>query len=165
MTKIFVSYALQDREFVQELGAALSQQQWDVCIDWQDNSPHLDWQTLKANIETADKVVFVISSDAIASQTCCHTIAHAVHAHRPLISIVVRKDFDPDRLYPTLRAHQWLLVQDQTGVQGVARSLVQMVEADLHPMIASDQSEVEGQTISESEVDYSPIDRHQKIVP
>jgi WD40 repeat protein len=132
MTDVFISYSRKDKPFVQALYAALSQQDREVWIDWQDIPLTADWwQEIEAGIEAAETFVFVISPDSIASPICCKEIAHAVHHHKRLVPVVWRDDFDIERVYPTLRKHNWLFFRSQDDFETGLRSLLKAIDTDL----------------------------------
>ncbi|MGV0027405.1 WD40 domain-containing protein [Phormidesmis priestleyi] len=132
MTDVFISYSRKDKPFVQALYAALSKQDRDVWIDWQDIPLTADWwQEIEAGIEAAETFVFVISPDSIASQICCKEIAHAVQHHKRLVPVVWRDDFEIERVYPTLRKHNWLFFRSQDDFETSLRSLLKAIDTDL----------------------------------
>ncbi|KAM3092148.1 eIF2A-related protein [Phormidesmis sp. 146-12] len=132
MADVFISYSRKDKPFVQALYTALSKQDREVWIDWQDIPLTADWwQAIEAGIEAAETFVFVISPDSIASQICCKEIAHAVRHHKRLVPVVWRDDFDIERVYPTLRKHNWLFLRSQDDFETGLRSLLKAIDTDL----------------------------------
>jgi WD40 repeat protein len=132
MADVFISYSRKDKSFVQALHTALGKQNREVWIDWQDIPLTADWwQEIEAGIEAAESFVFVISPDSIASKICCKEIAHAVHHHKRLVPVVWRDDFEVERVYPTLRKHNWLFFRSQDDFDTALRSLLQAIDTDL----------------------------------
>jgi hypothetical protein len=62
MADAFISYAREDKAFVQRLHQALVARGRDAWVDWKDIEFTADWwATIQAGIEEADAFVFVIS--------------------------------------------------------------------------------------------------------
>ena len=78
MTDVFISYSRKDKAFVQVLNQALTNSKYDAWVDWENIPLTADWwEEIKAGIEAADTVIFVISPASIASKVCGQEIDHA----------------------------------------------------------------------------------------
>src|SRR5215831_7950083 len=78
MAKVFISYSRKDIEFADRLDAALRGRGFEPLIDRTDIYAFQQWwDRIQALIGRADTVVFVISSDAVASEIALKEIAEA----------------------------------------------------------------------------------------
>src|ERR1700730_10403335 len=89
MSEIFVSYAREDKGFVQSLCSALKQRKRETWVDWEGILPTDKWhQEIFRAIEGADSVLFVISTHSVASKVCTEELAHGSHNNKRIIPII-----------------------------------------------------------------------------
>src|SRR5262245_50922716 len=94
---LFISYSRQDVEFVRPLVDALKRRTFDAYIDEQDILPGEPWkERLGGLIATADSLVFVISPDAIASETCSWELSEAQRLKKKIVPVVFKRVPDAD---------------------------------------------------------------------
>ncbi|MGD1857163.1 MAG: toll/interleukin-1 receptor domain-containing protein [Leptolyngbyaceae cyanobacterium] len=78
MTDVFISYSRKDKAFVQVLNQALTNSKYDAWVDWENIPLTADWwEEIKAGIEAADTVIFVIRPASNATKVCGLEIDHA----------------------------------------------------------------------------------------
>jgi tetratricopeptide (TPR) repeat protein len=89
--KVFVSYSRKDEDFAEQLVAALDACGFAPYLDKQDVAPGEPWeQRLRALIQQADTVIFVISPDSIGSQRCAWEVAETKRLSKRLLPVVWR---------------------------------------------------------------------------
>ncbi len=109
ISSVFISYSRRDISFVKTLHHALTQQNRDVWVDWEDIPIAADWrQEIKTGIEEADTFIAILSSSAVASKFCRQEVEYAIKHQKRLIPVVYQKDFPDDQVPPALRKHNWL---------------------------------------------------------
>jgi TIR domain/Eukaryotic translation initiation factor eIF2A len=132
MADVFISYSRKDKDFVKALHAALTQQNRETWVDWEDIPLTADWwQEIQSGIETADTFVFVVSPDSIASKVCRDEIDHAVECHKRLVPIVHREGFDTQQIHPALAKHNWLFFRAEDDFEQAFQSLLTAIDTDL----------------------------------
>jgi hypothetical protein len=90
VSDVFISYSRKDKDFVLRLHEALSRQNREAWVDWDDIRPAEEFmQAIYGAIEAADTFLFVLTSDSVASVNCGREIAHAV-AHNKHLSRSLR---------------------------------------------------------------------------
>lgn len=83
---VFVSYAREDRAFVERFRQALVDRGRTIWVDLEDILPTEDWwKKIRRGIESADHFVFVLSPSSASSEVCRRELAHAVENHKRLI--------------------------------------------------------------------------------
>ncbi|NJN59155.1 MAG: CHASE2 domain-containing protein [Leptolyngbyaceae cyanobacterium SL_5_9] len=128
---VFISYSRKDKEFVQQLYAALKAHERDAWVDWQDILPSEKWwKAIEAGIEGAEAFVFVISPDSVESKVCADEIEHATKHNKRLVPIV-RRDTEPERVHSALSAHNWLFMRDSDDFEKAIARLIEAVDTDL----------------------------------
>ncbi|MBD1868472.1 CHASE2 domain-containing protein [Cyanobacteria bacterium FACHB-471] len=131
MTDVFISYSRRDKEFVQQLHAALLGHKRDTWVDWQDILPTEKWwRAIEAGIEGTEAFVFVISPDSATSKVCADEIEHAIKHNKRLIP-VVRRDTAPEQVHPALSAHNWLFMRESDDFDTAFVRLLQAIDTDL----------------------------------
>jgi WD40 repeat protein len=129
---VLISYSRKDTDFVKSLHAALTQQNQDTWVDWEDIPITADWwREIEAGIDASNAFVFVLSPDSIASKICYQEIEHAVKQNKRLIPIVRRENFDPDQVHPMIGRHNWLYFREQDDFDRAFGQLLQAITTDL----------------------------------
>jgi WD40 repeat protein len=127
---LFVSYSRADADAVRRLCEALVALQRDVWVDWRDIPPTAQWRDeIRAAIDAASAVVFVISPASVASAECRHELDHAVARGKRLVPVVLQKP-DMAEVPAKLAELNWifLLADDLDASVG---QLIQAVDTDL----------------------------------
>jgi WD40 repeat protein len=131
MTDIFISYSRKDKEFVRKLHEALSKQNRDTWVDWENIPLTADWwKEIEAGIEAANTFIFVISPDSIGSKVCTQEIEHALQCNKRLVPIV-RRDDDVKDVHPALAKHNWLFFRESDDFDSAFEFLIKALDTDL----------------------------------
>ncbi|MCB1510831.1 MAG: SUMF1/EgtB/PvdO family nonheme iron enzyme [Hyphomicrobiaceae bacterium] len=90
--KVFISYSRRDAEFAENLLDGLEAAGFDAYLDKHDIAAGEDWEARLGNlIESADTVVFVISSAAVASQQCAWEVEKARALNKRILPVVLER--------------------------------------------------------------------------
>ncbi len=91
MTPVFISYSRRDQPFVRQLAARLKAAGRESWVDWEGIPPSAKWMDeIRAAIDGASAMVFVISPDSLASAVCAQELEHALAVNKRLIPVVAR---------------------------------------------------------------------------
>ena len=132
MADIFISYSRKDKAFIQTLHQALTQNSYDVWVDWEDIPPSAPWWTeIEAGIEAAHTCIFVISPDSVDSEVCHREIDHAANCHKRLIPIVLRDGSQDQQIHPALAELNWLFFRQSDHFDQAFQTLVKTLNTDL----------------------------------
>jgi CHASE2 domain-containing sensor protein len=127
----FISYSRRDKQFVQNLHAALSRLNQKSWVDWQGILPTEKWwQAIEAGIESAHTFVFVISPSSIASAVCTQEIEYAIQNNKRLVPILYQ-EVDASLVHPAMSSHNWILMRDGDDFESAVRQLVNAIQTDL----------------------------------
>ncbi|MGF1458696.1 MAG: toll/interleukin-1 receptor domain-containing protein [Leptolyngbyaceae cyanobacterium] len=128
---VFISYSRRNKEFVQELYAALDATGREVWVDWENIPVAVDWwQEIQLGIELADTFVFVLSPDSVASKVCGQEIEEALRHNKRLVPLVCQ-DVQPDQVHPELARLNWIFLRTQDDFQQGFKSLLEALDQDL----------------------------------
>lgn len=111
MADVFISYSRRDSDFVRRLHAALSAQQRDVWVDWEDIPLTANWwREICAAIEAANTFIFIISPDSVTSEVCRNEVEHAVQNNKRFIPLLYRdiSGVDKSVIHRAIQAHNWI---------------------------------------------------------
>lgn len=123
MPDVFISYSRRDKAFAQQVVTALTDQHYDVWVDFEDIPFATDWwEEICAGIESADAVIFIISPDSLESDYCRLEVNHAVKNKKRLIPILYRQA-EPSTVPAHIAALHWI---EFTEVEQFDRSLAQL---------------------------------------
>ncbi|MEL6318865.1 MAG: toll/interleukin-1 receptor domain-containing protein, partial [Pseudomonadota bacterium] len=90
--RVFISYARKDLTVANELRDGLVAAGVDAYLDVFDIAPGEDWRgRLGELIGTAEKIVFLISPDSVASKTCDWEVNEAERQGKPILPVVIRE--------------------------------------------------------------------------
>jgi hypothetical protein len=102
VSRVFISYAREDREFVLRLSSALKQRGKETWVDEEGIESGDRWRlALEEAIDGADAVLFVLSRDWTASRPCGDELAYAAAANKRLVALVIA-DAPRDKVYEVL---------------------------------------------------------------
>jgi TIR domain len=126
----FISYAREDQDFVHKLHDTLLKRGRDAWVDWE-IFPSTEWmREVRAAIDAAPGVIFLISPDSIASSVCRQELDHALAQNKRLVPVVCRK-VDPDKVDESLRKLNWIFVLDLNELEQKVEQLIDVMDADL----------------------------------
>ena len=135
MPEVFVSYSRKDKDFVRRLHEALTAQNRDTWVDWEDIPPTADWwKEVCAGIEAANAFVFVISPDSVRSAICLNEIEHAVANNKRLVPILrreVTEESDRAAMHPAISSHNWLFFRETDDFDAAFQTLIVAMDTDL----------------------------------
>ncbi len=134
MSDVFISYAREDKSFVQQLDAALRGKGRQCWVDWEDIPLSADWlQEVKAGIESAETFIFIISPDSLRSGPCSQEVIHAVEHGKRIVPILRRspEDQDMQRMHPKLSAHNWVFFDKDEQFEKGFEDLNTALDTDL----------------------------------
>ncbi len=130
MTYAFISYSRKDKQFVQKLHEALSQEK-NIWVDWEDIPPTAEWrQEIGEGIEAAENVIFVISPDFVASSECDKELEHAIKNNKRLVPIVCR-EVEANSVRLELSKLNWIFFRETDDFDSSLQSLRKALETDL----------------------------------
>lgn len=131
MADVFISYSRHDSEFVRRLHKALQEKGRDVWVDIDDIPPSATWMNeIRAAIEHAGAVVFVISPQSVASKICADEMAHALARNKRVIPILLR-DVDPTLLPKAICDLNWILCRAPGDFDAAVPLLCSALDTDL----------------------------------
>ena len=131
MTDAFISYSRKDKQFVQKLHEALSQEKRDIWVDWEDIPPTAEWrQEIGAGIEAADNVIFVISPDFVASSECDKELEHAIKNNKRLVPIVWR-EVEANSVRLEVSKLNWIFFRESDDFESSLQLLREALDLDL----------------------------------
>ena len=108
MTDVFISYAREDRVFVQRLHDALASAGRDSWVDWEGIPASAKWMAeVRAAIDEADCFCFVVSPDSVESPVCREEAAHAAASNKRILPLLHRA-VDDGLVPETVAAHNWI---------------------------------------------------------
>src|ERR1700730_17633704 len=112
MNEICISYAREDKEFVERLHDALKSEGRQTWIDWEGIAPSAEWfQEILRAIERAGAIIIVLSPHSADSRSCSDEISHAIRHSKRIIPIL-RTEVDDIVLPQPIRERQWIFCRD-----------------------------------------------------
>jgi MinD-like ATPase involved in chromosome partitioning or flagellar assembly len=92
MTQIFLSYAREDHEFIEDLKSRLEEHDYSTWIDSEDIRLGADWQReIDNGINQSDIVIVVMTPDAKNSEYVTYEWAFALGAKKEVITILLER--------------------------------------------------------------------------
>jgi WD40 repeat protein len=140
--RVFISYAREDKSFVQRVHDALGAAGRDVWVDWR--IPYTaDWrQEVLAGIDASDAFVVVLSPDWIASSECRVELDRAVAGGKRLVPLL-RGEVDPAATPEIVAALNWIPARADERFDDVIARLVTTLDTNLERVKAHTHHEVE----------------------
>ena len=128
---VFLSYAREDKDFVEQLTRALVAREKDVWIDVEDiRGGASDWRaTIWAGIESATAMMFVLTPDSLASTVCGEELQHAVELNKRIIP-VLRRSVDGLPIPEPLERPNWVYARPEDDFDASVTSLIDALELD-----------------------------------
>lgn len=124
MNKIAISYARVDDAFVRRLYDALVAADHEIWVDWEGIPPTAEFlREIESAIADADALLFVISPDSAASETCEREVNWATEFGKRLVPVVCRAA-EPASLPEAVRKLNWIPFDSfDTGMEELASAL------------------------------------------
>jgi WD40 repeat protein len=120
-SSLFISYAREDRAFVEELASTLSSDGREVRTD-RDIPAGAQWEAeVDAAIEAADVFVFVLTAESVTSEQCARELEQARVSGKRCLPIL-HKPVEGLPLAPYVASSNWL-------IEANYRDLVELVQA------------------------------------
>ena len=89
MSAVFISYAREDKSFVERLCIRLEAEGRKTWIDWEGIPPSAEWlQEIFTAIEEADALVLIISPHFTRSRICGNEVTHAAKHNKRIVPIL-----------------------------------------------------------------------------
>jgi hypothetical protein len=130
MAEIFISYAREDKDFVQRLCRAFEKKGRDAWIDLEGIVPSAEWRReIFEAIEAADAIIVVMTPHSAASATCTAEIAHALKNNKRIIPLL-REDVDDGNLPDAVSDRQWLFFKDSDDFEASLSKLLVAIDTD-----------------------------------
>jgi TIR domain len=127
---LFISYAREDRAFVQELASSLSSDGRQVRTDW-DIPAGAQWETeVDAAIEASDGLVFVLTPDSVASKQCAREIERARVSGKRCLPVLL-KPVEGLPLAPYVASSNWLIEVNYRNLSELAEAIREAADTDL----------------------------------
>jgi hypothetical protein len=129
---VMISYSRKDKSFVRNIYDALTSDQRQIWVDWEDIPPSPTWlDEIHKGIENADCFIFVLSPDSIKSEVCMWEVEHAVKNGKRMIPVVVR-DVDYREVHKDLAKLNWIFFRDNgEEFNDAMKLLLTALDADL----------------------------------
>jgi len=130
-SSLMISYSRKDKAFVKNIYDALSIDDRNIWVDWEDIPPSNDWlEEIHKGIEQSDAFVFVLSPDSIKSEVCGWEVDHAVETGKRIIPVVCR-DVDYREVRKELASLNWIFFRpDGDDFDAAMKLLIKALDAD-----------------------------------
>ncbi len=131
MADVFISYAREDKEFVERLAKGLEVRDRTPWVDWTGIPPTADFmQEILRAIEGTNTFIFVLSPDSIASKVCGMEIAHAVARNKRMVPLVAR-DVEDGRVPESLAKLNYIFCRETDDFEAKVGELIITLDTDL----------------------------------
>ena len=131
-TRVFISYAHEEKDFVRKFHDRLIKENLDVWVDWQDIPPAADWRAeVKRAIEGADAFLFLLSPGSIASKVCNEELEWALKHNKKLIPVVIVPLVSGAPMDKRLRVPNWIYMRPTDVYDDAFRALLEAINTDL----------------------------------
>ncbi len=131
-TRVFISYAHEEKEFVRKFNDSLVKAGMDVWVDWQDIPPAADWRAeVKRAIEAADAFLFLLSPGSITSKVCGEELEWAMGNNKKLIPAVISPLESGAAMDKRLRVPNWIYMRPADDYEVAFRDLMEAINTDL----------------------------------
>jgi formylglycine-generating enzyme required for sulfatase activity len=129
--RIFISYSRKDMPFADRLEAALKSRGFETLIDRAEIYAFEDWwKRIQALIGRADTIVFVLSPDAVASDTALKEVGHAATLNKRFAPIVCRR-VEIGAVPEEVRRLNFIFFDDPARFEASADQLAQALQTDI----------------------------------
>ncbi|HBB36066.1 MAG TPA: histidine kinase [Cyanobacteria bacterium UBA8803] len=133
MTQVFLSYADEDRAFMEKVAKTLRREAITIWTNKTDIKTGVEYgEVINRGIEQADNMVFLISSASLKSVYCHKELTYALSFNKRIIPLLI-EEIDPEQISPELRTIQFIKCpqdQDELNYQADMAKLIQIVQED-----------------------------------
>jgi WD40 repeat protein len=127
---VFISYAREDRDFVEHLRRGLVERGRKVWVDLDGIFVGEEfWPRICAAIEEAQAFVFIITPYSVASDACRREIRHAVERNKRLLPVLHHEVADGE-LQPAIASVQWTFARPEEDLQQAVEVLLRALDTD-----------------------------------
>jgi hypothetical protein len=131
MADVFISYAREDKDFVERLQKALKKDGREAWVDSEGILPSAEWlPEIFHAIEAAQAVLLVISPHSAASKVCSEEVAYATSQGKRIIPIL-RYEVDENLLPKPVRDRQWIFCRETDDFNSAIAALNSAIDTDL----------------------------------
>ena len=128
---LFVSYAREDRRFVERLTQALTERGKKAWVDLENIPASAEWMAeISQAIESSGAVVAVLSPDFCASRVCTEETTRAAVDGKRIIP-VLHREVEPDTVPEELAKRNWIMLRDTDDFETGISTLVDALDTDL----------------------------------
>ena len=118
MSHIFISYSHKNKEIAEKIAQALSKENLDIWIDWDDIPKGEEWwKEIQNGIEGADVFIFLASPISIKSEVCKDEIEYAVENGKRILPVVIH-DVEPKNTHPEITKRNWIFCHEKAKDTG-----------------------------------------------
>ncbi|MEW8693296.1 MAG: toll/interleukin-1 receptor domain-containing protein [Candidatus Thiodiazotropha endolucinida] len=131
MADVFISYAREDIDFIQDLRQGLLERERDVWVDLEGIYAGEEfWPSICSAIEGSDAFIFVISPESVTSEYCRREIEHAA-AHNKRILPILHRDTESAAIPQPAANRQWIFFRNNAEIDESFRSLIEAMDTDV----------------------------------
>lgn len=133
---VLISYSRKDKTFVERLCKALRDHDITFWVDWENIPIAAPWrEELAEGIKTASNFLFIMSPDSVDSKYCYDEIQQASTHNKRIITIVLRKDYNRDKVHAAAKERNWLYldqyeVLDEKTFSAAIHQLLEAIKKD-----------------------------------
>jgi HEAT repeat protein len=142
MTQIFISYAREDKEFIEDLKSRLGQNSYDTWIDSESIRLGKDWRReIDNGIQDSDVVIVVMTPEAKESEYVTYEWAYALGAKKDVITILLERTPLHSRLevlqyVDFCKVHRWK--EFFKGLEQISDEITHLEQTDVEPSATND---------------------------
>ncbi|HLO87226.1 MAG TPA: TIR domain-containing protein [Nostocaceae cyanobacterium] len=127
MTQVFLSYADQDREFMEKIAKTLRRESFTVWTNKTDIKSGEEFdKAIERGIEETDNIVYLISTNSLQSEYCQEEISLALSLHKRIIPLLI-EDIDPKIIPDNIRSLQYINFIDGKGEEEYQSDVAQLI--------------------------------------
>jgi CHASE2 domain-containing sensor protein len=127
MTQVFLSYADQDREFMEKIAKTLMRESFTVWTNKTDIQSGVDFvEAIYRGIEEADNVVYLMSADSLQSEYCQRELNYALSLNKRIIPLLI-KDITVELIPAQIRNLQFINFIDGKGAEEYDSDVGQLI--------------------------------------
>ena len=128
---VFVSYSRSDREATTAIADGLRARGRSLWVDWEGIAPTAEWMgEIRAGIDAAEGVVFILSPRSAESEVCRQEVEHAVTSGKRIVPVVV-DDVSGDTLPEEVRRRQWIFARPGDDLETALDQIETGLDLDL----------------------------------
>ncbi len=132
LISVFISYAREDRGFVNALVEVLKEEGIEVYGDWLLTGGESYKEQLRQLIINAEVFITVISPDFLASDACKEEVDLAAGFNKTIIPVSHQDHGDDARIYTPLKEPQWIFIRTIEAITSRSAVLLEAIRTDFH---------------------------------